>query len=192
MKTRLMLCALAVPVLVMFHGCGSKDGAGKTPAGPSALQVAEHLQKLFPGLELKPDAQEGLGDRFQTRITKEDDDGRILATLNHKGKYEADGPVIELAITFRRAYIPAKQDDLVQYTDGMMQAIGYSPDEAKRIAKQTWELPPQRDGNASRRTYVQDGDYLNIVDGRRSSPPYVNLNTQPKGTPPPKGAVPGR
>lgn len=192
MNTRLVLCALGIAVLVFVYGCGSKD-TPQAPAGPSAQQVAGHLQKLFPGLELKEDAKEGLADQYQTHITKEDDEGRILATINHKGHYSANGPVTEIGITFRRAYIPAQQDELLRYTNGLMQANGYAPDEARRIAEQTWEMPnPQRNGNALSRIYVKDGDYLAIVDGRRSSPPYVNLNTIPKGTPPPKGAVPQR
>jgi hypothetical protein len=191
MNARLVCCALGIPVLVLVYGCGSKDATPKAQAGPPALQVAEQLQKLLPGLELKPDAKEGLADLYQTQISKQDDQGLILATLNHKGHYKANGPVTELSITFRRAYLPAQQDELLRYTDGLMQAIGYTPADARRIAEQAWQMPnPQKDGNALSRVYVQDGDYLAIVDGRQSSPPYVDLRTIPKGTPPPKGAVP--
>jgi hypothetical protein len=190
MNTRMTLGVMVGSILALICGCGSKDTG---PKAPSAAQVAEQLQKLFPGFELKADAQEGLADQYQTHISKKDEKGMALVTLNHKGKFSTNGPVSEAAITFRRAHIPTTQDELLSCTDGLLRAVGHAPTDAKRIAEEVWKMSnPQKIDAAVSQVYLQDGDYLSIVDGRKSEPPYININTFPKGTkgtPPPKGAA---
>ena len=104
-----------------------------------------------------------------------------MVSINHKGLFNANGPVIDMTVTFRRAHLPDSDEELLRYMDGLMRAAGYSPDEARRIAEITWNMPnPQKDGDRLTRIYTQGGAYLAIIDSRRSYVPYVTINTKPK------------
>jgi len=180
MLARIACCAFVVSIFVLIAGCGSKSGdKDAQPTGPVAQDVATYMQKLIPGLELKADAVEGLVG-FQTQLTKKDDKGLTMVSINHKGRYEANGAVLEMTIMFRKDHMPSNEE-LLRYSDGLLRVAGYSDQDAGRIAEQTWNMPdPQKDGNRLNRIYDKDGGYLAVVDGRSNFVPYVNISTRPK------------
>jgi len=183
MCTRKALSVFAIPALLVVTSCGSKGTPKKktTLTGPPVQMVLEYMQKLIPGLVPKLDVVEGLAKNFQTQITKQDKEGLTMVSINHKGRYNANGPVIDMTITFRGAHVPGSDEELLRYMDGLMRAAGYSPEEAGRIAGITYNMPnPQKDGDQLTRIYMQGGAYLAFIDSRRAYVPFVTVNTKPK------------
>jgi hypothetical protein len=185
---RLTLCALSGVILVLVAGCGSgqtqtKKKTTSKASGPPVQMVIDYMQKLIPGLDPKLDNVEGLADQWESKLLKKTKEGQTQVSLYHKGRFSANGPITDITVIFSGANLPGTQEELLRYSDGLLRAAGYSPEEAQRIAQATWNMPnPEKDGKKIIRTYLQAGDYFTVVDCRAWDVPEVRLRTVPKGT----------
>jgi len=185
---RLLSCVLTAVFFALVAGCGSGQSQAKKKAtakasGPPVQMVIDYMQKLIPGLDPKLDNVEGLADQWESKLLKKTKEGQVQVSLYHKGRFTSNGPVTDITIIFSGGHLPGTQEELLRYSDGLLRAAGYSPEDAQRIAQTTWNMPnPEKDGKKIIRTYLQSGDYFTVVDCREWDVPEVRLRTVPKGT----------